>query len=216
VKITAISAQVKNQNRVNISVDGSYRFSLDVFQVSELGIKIGNEYSESELQELEDESVFGKLYARTVDYCLLRPHSAKEIRDYLYKKTFSKKYKSKTGELKDRDGVSKVITDRVFVRLQDKGYIDDEIFARWWVENRHLRRGSSMRKLYNELRTKGIDVTIIENVMRTSQRNDNDELQKVIMKKQNKYEDEQKLVQYLMRQGFRYDDIRDATQSTSD
>jgi regulatory protein len=102
------------------------------------------------------------------------------------------------------------------VRLQDKGYIDDEIFARWWVENRHLRRGSSMRKLYNELRTKGIDVTIIENVMRTSQRNDNDELQKVIMKKQNKYEDEQKLVQYLMRQGFRYDDIRDATQSTSD
>lgn len=216
MKITAISAQVKNQNRVNISVDGSYRFSLDVFQVSELGIKIGNEYSESELQELEDESVFGKLYARTVDYCLLRPHSAKEIRDYLYKKTFSKKYKSKTGELKDRDGVSKVITDRVFVRLQDKGYIDDEIFARWWVENRHLRRGSSMRKLYNELRTKGIDVTIIENVMRTSQRNDNDELQKVIMKKQNKYEDEQKLVQYLMRQGFRYDDIRDATQSTSD
>jgi regulatory protein len=52
--------------------------------------------------------------------------------------------------------------------------------------------------------------------MRTSQRNDNDELQKVIMKKQNKYEDEQKLIQYLMRQGFRYDDIRDATQSTSD
>ena len=212
MKITAISAQVKNQNRVNISVDGSYQFSLDVFQVSELGIKIGNEYSESELHELKDESVFGKLYTRAIDYCLLRPHSAKEIRDYLYKKTFSKKYRSKTGELKDRDGVSKVITDRVFNRLQDKGFIDDETFARWWVESRHLKKGISHRKLYNELLLKGVTSEIINEILSISPRNDVNELQKVIAKKRHTYDDEQKLIHYLIRQGFRYETIREVLQ----
>jgi regulatory protein len=209
VKITAISAQAKNQNRVNISVDEKYRFSLDTFQVSELGIKIGKEYSESELNELEDESVFGKLYVRTVDYCLMRPHSAKEVRDYLYKKTLTKKYVSKTGELKDRDGISSVITDRVFMRLQDKGYIDDEKFARWWVESRHLKKGISHRKLYNELLIKGVASETINQILANSTRDDINELQKVIAKKRHIYDDEQKFIHYLVRQGFQYDTIRE-------
>ena len=70
MKITAISAQQKDKNRVNIMVDGAYRCSLDIFQVGELGIKTGKEYSEEELIELEQESQFGKLYARTLEYCL--------------------------------------------------------------------------------------------------------------------------------------------------
>ena len=87
MKITGISAQKKNQQRLNIMVDGSYRFSLDLFQYADLGIKIGNEYSEEELVQLETESQFGKLYARALEYCLMRPHSAREVRDYLYRKS---------------------------------------------------------------------------------------------------------------------------------
>ena len=48
MRITDISLQAKNPNRVNISVDGKYRFSLDVFQVGELGIKRNNDYSEEQ------------------------------------------------------------------------------------------------------------------------------------------------------------------------
>lgn len=55
MKITDISLQTRDKNRVNISVDGKYRFSLDVFQVGELGIKIGREYTDEELTALEDE-----------------------------------------------------------------------------------------------------------------------------------------------------------------
>lgn len=73
MKITDISLQAKNPDRVNVSVDGKYRFSLDVFQVGDLGIKIGKEYSEEELAELETESQFGKLYAPALEYTMLRP-----------------------------------------------------------------------------------------------------------------------------------------------
>ncbi|HEU4830551.1 MAG TPA: hypothetical protein VFS65_00050, partial [Candidatus Saccharimonadales bacterium] len=74
MKITSLSLQARDKNRVNVSVDGVYRFSLDVFQVGELGLKIGKEYEESELLALESESQFGKLYARALEYCLMRPH----------------------------------------------------------------------------------------------------------------------------------------------
>ena len=71
MKITDISLQARNPDRVNVSVDGKYRFSLDILQVTELGIKIGREYSEEELVELENESQFGKLYARALEYTMM-------------------------------------------------------------------------------------------------------------------------------------------------
>jgi len=206
MKITAISAQVRDKDRVNVSVDGKYRFSLDIMQVVDLGIKIGKEYSEAEMVELENESQFGKLYARTLEYALMRPHSQREVRDYLYRKT--RDTRTKLGEV--RKGVSKELTERVFDRLVEKGYVNDEKFAAFWVENRNLRKGASMRKLSAELSAKGVDRTIIEKLLSDSERDDATELQKIIAKKRNRYDDEQKLMAYLARQGFSYDDIKEA------
>ncbi len=209
MRITALSAQIRNPNRVNISIDGKYRFSLDITQVGDLGIKNGQEISEEQLAEYERESEFGKLYARTLEYCLMRPRSAREVRDYLYKKTLSKKYKTRKGEIKDREGISQSVTERVFDRLVERGHIDDERFARYWVENRNQRKGTSMRKLQSELYQKGVDRQIVESVFDKSSRSDDEELTKIIAKKRAKYDDE-KLIAYLARQGFRYDDIKSA------
>lgn len=216
VKITDISIQAKNKDRVNLSVDGKYRFSLDIFQVGELGIKVGKDYTEAELVELETESQFGKLYTRALEYCMMRPHSAREVRDYLWRKTRPTKYKSrKTGELKDKPGVSQAVADRVFDRLVAKGYIDDEKFTRFWVENRNLTKGTSQRKLVAELRSKGVESGIIDNQLAESGRDDTQEIQKIIAKKQARYPDQQKLIQYLARQGFSYDDIKQALDGDS-
>lgn len=211
MKITDISLQVKNPNRVNISIDGTYRFSLDVYQVGDLGLKVGRELSDTELAEYETESQFGKLYARTLEYCLMRPHSSKEVRDYLYKKTRSTKSRNRrTGQYYDKPGISPEITNRVYDRLIEKGYIDDHAFARYWIENRNMTKGASHRKLEAELRAKGVELGIIQSYLDESERNDEDELQKVIAKKRARYADEQKFMQYLARQGFRYDDIKAA------
>lgn len=192
-------------------VDGKYRFSLDISQVVSLGVKVGGEYSEEELAQIEGESQFGKLYARALEYCLMRPHSSREVRDYLWRKTRTTKYKSrKTGEIKERAGVAPELAERVLEKLVEKGYIDDESFARYWVENRNLTKGTSRRKLEAELRAKGVTGEIIAAQLDATTRTDNDELQKIIAKKRNKYADEQKLMQYLARQGFGYDDIKQA------
>jgi regulatory protein len=209
VKITGITSQTKNNNRVNVMVDGVFRFSLDIFQVSDLGIRVGKDYTEGELLELESESQFGKLYGRALEYCLMRPHSAKEIRDYLYRKT--RDTRTKTGGIKK--GVPVEVTYRVFDRLAEKGYIDDEKFARYWVENRSLTKGASRRKLIAELRVKGVESSLVERLWEDSERSDEDELQKIIAKKRGRYPDDQKFMQYLARQGFSYDDIKQALAS---
>src|SRR5690606_11241614 len=117
-------------------------------------------------------SQFGKLYARALDYTLMRPHSAKEVRDYLWRKTLLKKYKTRKGEVKDRPGVSQQLVDRVYQQLVDRGYIDDSKFALYWAENRQSIKGISRRKLINELRAKGVDQVYIDQALADSDRND--------------------------------------------
>ncbi len=212
MKITALKIQVRDKDRVNVFIDGKYRFSLDITQVAELGIKNGAEYTEEELVELENESQFGKLYTRSLEYALIRPRSQRELRDYLYRKT--RDTRTKMGDIKK--GVSKELTERVFNRLFEKGYLDDEKFARFWVENRNVRKGSSMRKLQMELRGKGVDSVIIEQVLANTERADSHELQKIIAKKASRYDDIQKLTAYLVRQGFRYDDVKEALARSDD
>lgn len=206
MKITAISIQKKDKNRVNVSVDGKYRFSLDFFQLSGLGVKVGAEYDEAGLIALEQESQFGKLYARALEYCLMRPHSSKEVRDYLYRKT--RPSRIKTGELKP--GLSVELTTRVYNRLVERAYIDDLAFTRYWVANRSLTKGISRRKLTAELSSKGIDRGLSERLLGETDRTDRVELQKIIIKRRSRYPDETKLIAYLARLGFSYDDIKSA------
>jgi regulatory protein len=212
MKITSISIQVRDKDRVNVSVNGKYRFSLDVFQLVDLGIKVGKEYSETELVSLEEESQFGKLYMRALEYCLMRPHSQRELKDYLYRKT--RDTRTKTGDI--RKGVSLALTERVFSRLEEKSYIDDKKFAAYWIENRNLRKGSSRRKLSAELSAKGVDRTIIEQFLSETERDDMTDMKKIFYKKRPRYDDEQKFMSYLSRQGFSYDDIKVALANNSD
>lgn len=211
MKITAITVQQKDPNRVNVMVDGKYRFSLDIVQVGDLNVRVGNDYTEAQLEELLKESEFGKVYARALEYCLIRPHSGREVRDYLRRKMLSRKVRNRrTGELTEQPGISLEVTERVYERLLMRGYINDEKFALYWIENRNITKGTSLRKLRAELRAKGVDGLIIDTLLQETERNDVKELKKVIEKKQKRYPDQQKLMLYLSRQGFSYDDIRQA------
>jgi SOS response regulatory protein OraA/RecX len=66
--------------------------------------------------------------------------------------------------------------------------------------------------LINELRKKHISNEIIEKAIGSEPEDEQSALQTVIEKarRQTKYHDEQKLMQYLARQGFGYGDIKDA------
>ncbi|MFG2596023.1 recombination regulator RecX [Streptomyces sp. NPDC048462] len=52
--------------------------------------------------------------------------------------------------------------EAVLSRFEDVGLINDAAFADAWVESRHRGRGLARRALVRELRTKGVDTTVID------------------------------------------------------
>ena len=210
--ITAINVQLKNPNRVSIFIDGHYNLSLDIVQLNDIKLKVGQEIDEAHFHELERASQFGKLYTRTLEYLLMRPHSRLEVKQYLHRKTLDRKYKVRgTTEYKVAPGIEKSIADSVLNTLVDRGYIDDRKFASYWVENRHIKKGVSHRKLVDELSRKGVDKEIIREALNGSDRNNQDELEKMITKKSKRYADNhQEFMAYLCRQGFSYGDVRES------
>jgi regulatory protein len=219
-RVTDIKEAVRDKNRVNISINDKYFCSLDISQVVDLHIKIGRELDDEELEALKRASDFGKFYARALEYALMRPRSVKELNDYLKRKTLDRKVRvknQKTGEYQTRirQGYDKSLIEPVLQRLIERGYVDDYRFAATWVENRNVSKGTSTKKLRLELQQKGISSQIIDEVLSDSGRDDRSELRKIIVRKAKKYPDEQKLIQYLLRQGFNYLDIVDELSAES-
>lgn len=226
--ITAMKPAVKNENRVNIYVDDKYDFSLDIAQVVDLKIKIGKRLSEEELNKLRQASEFGILYQRALEKTLSRPHSIKEIRDYLKNKRSKRLAENKMAienrkkdkelikryrlKVKEQSLFSDEDIEKIISQLIKKGYLDDQKFAEYFVENRNQKKGESIKKLKLELVKKGINQNIITRALENSDRSDEEEIKKIIKKKRQRYDDE-KLIQYLARQGFDYQLAKSLVQS---
>lgn len=218
--VTDIKEAVRDRDRLNVYIDRKFFCSLALSQVVDLKLKIGKQLNDEDLKSLRRASEFGKLYQRALEYALLRPHSQKEMRDYLKKKTLNKAVRvknQKTGEYqtKQKEGFDASLVEPVLARLVERGYVDDERFAKLWIENRSIRKGISQKKLRLELQSKGISQDIIDTCLSEGARDERKELKKVIAKKAKKYPDEQKLIQYLLRQGFNYSDVLEALSTVS-
>jgi len=193
VKITKISQQIKNENRANIYIDGRYCFSLTISQLLDSRIKLNNEIDEVQLTVFKKISQDGKLKIRTLEWLMLRPRSQKELYDYLYRKKL------------DAEDVELWIKE-----FKTKGYQNDESFTSWWIEQRRNKKRSA-KFIKSELRTKGIKSEIIDNALATSLIDDKSALNELIAKKRllPKYQDDKKLIEYLMRQGYHYSLIKE-------
>lgn len=218
--ITKITPQIRRADRYSIYINEKYAFSLHEYQLAQSGLRVGKSVTASELEKFANESQFGKAYERTLNYVLLRPRSEKEIQDYLTRTFLYPKPKS----FVDKSGVRHVkkpevdtlatneMIRRVMARLQEKGYIDDLAFAKAWVASRQQVRKSSTRKITQELKMKGVAEHIIATVLHNTEETEKENLRELIAKKQrlSRYQDESKLIAYLLRQGFLYSDIKDA------
>ena len=275
LKITKLSPAVRSENRVNVFVNDKFSFSLDVAQVVDFKLKVNQIITEADLKKCQRASEFGKLYQRSLEWVLSRPHSIKETRDYLYRRQKKREQQNRlvrerekrkdddayfgfeTYDAKSRDDKNVRIRsaeisarnsggnyaqeraskftpkarnrlpskelppildediDAVLERLIERGYLNDEKFAAYYLENRNATKGSSLRVLRQELQRKGIASDVIEAAFAESARNDESEIEKAIAKKRDKYDDE-KLIAYLVRRGFSYDLAKSAVAKSAD
>lgn len=193
--ITTIKQQVKRADRYSVYLDGKYAFSLREAELLKLGLHSGMEISAEQLSEYQGESSFGKWYDKTLNLLSFRLRSEWELRDYLRRKDCPPE-----------------VTDKILNKLSINGYLNDEQFARRWVENRRLMKATSRRKLSMELKQKRIPGDIIDAVLAEDKDSTNERavLRELVTKKRARYPDTIKLMQYLARQGYNYDDIKSA------
>ncbi len=138
--ITAIKAQERHPERVNVFLDGVYAFAVTREEALTHGLKIGRELSVDEVGTLRARDVVSKATEAALRLLAVRPRSEKELRDRLKQKA----YEPET-------------IDAVMERVRDWGYLDDADFAQRWVANRIEHRPRGRRMLEQELRQKGID-----------------------------------------------------------
>lgn len=212
--ITKLTGGVHDPNRVNVFLDGHFAFSLDVVQVVEFGLKVQKRVTPELLLDLRKASEFGKLYQRTMEWALGRPHSVREARDYLRRRQFKRKMLNRQREKDEKRPLPEIedeVANLVIERLIEKKYLSDEKFADYYVENRNIRKGISQRRLKLELRNKGVQQEVIDAALEKNPRDEDEEMAKMIAKKRRKYNDFQ-LVGYLVRQGFSLQQAKDAVE----
>ena len=145
-KITALEIQKKNQRRVSVFLDGKYAFGLQAAIAASL--KTGQTLAPAEIEELCQRDAVEVAYERVLSYLSYRPRSCAEIERYL-----------------GRHQVPVDTSQAVLERLSQAGFVDDEAFAKYWVENREQFRPRGTRSLRFELRGKGLSDEAIDGAL---------------------------------------------------
>jgi regulatory protein len=193
LKITKLQYQIKNPERVSVYIDNLYSFSLSVDEMLSFGLKKGLDVSEADLLAYKKTSQFGRHVFMLLRYLAFRERSEKELRDYFIRK------KIEPEEAQELINYAKT-----------RNLVNDERFAKMWAENRLQLKLRSKRLIAQELQSKGISPDIIRRTVDGLIEKDSDSLKKVIDKKrrQARYQDRNKLIAFLQRQGFSYADIQ--------
>jgi regulatory protein len=148
-KITALKAQKRNPNRINVYLDGIFAFGLA--RVVAAWLQVGQTLSDEKIDSLQNEDTLEVAYQKSLHLLGYRPRSENEVRRKLTEKGFS-------GE----------VIDSVSERLKSSGLIEDGQFAKIWVENRATFRPRSHRMMAIELRQKGVTDDAIQAALDSS------------------------------------------------
>lgn len=146
---------------------------------------------------------FEKFYNKSLRYLSYRPRSEKEIRDYIKKCA------------KDLDSS---ITEKIISKLKEYNFLNDENFAKLWIEQRTNFKPKSLRVIKMELAQKGIKKELIEDMIYDLRfkNKDLESVKKLIEKRITRYENlekqeiYEKLGRFLAGKGFDYDTIKEA------
>jgi regulatory protein len=198
--VTAVEPQRRRGGRrVNVFVDGRFSFSLER-DLADL-VRVGRPISELKSAELLLQDEQARAFEAALAFLAHRPRSERELRDRLRRKE-----------------VPPPTLEAVVERLKQLRLIDDQDFARYWVEQRQTHRPRGGRLLRQELRRKGVDADTAAEIVETAEE-DEDSVEAACRAARRKAEGlraqdertfDQKIGQFLVRRGFDYETARSA------
>jgi regulatory protein len=196
-RITAIELQKRNPDRVNVSLDGVFAMGLPMSAVADLGLRIGRVLTPAEIELLKAMDDVAKATDSAIRLLTSRPRSVREIQERLRRKQYGDE-----------------TIERVIERLRGWGYVDDEAFARYWVENRESNRPRGRRLIEQELRMKGIERESLAQAIDEAGIDERAGALEIARAKMRSYRGEEEIVArrrlgaFLARRGYGYDVVK--------
>lgn len=205
-KITAITPQKKDKNRVNIDIDGKFSFGLDLESLIKEKLKVGLELDNKEIDRLKNLNETGLLISQVISLLSRRPHSKREISQYLHKKHATDTQK-----------------EIIVKKLESLNYMNDEEFVLWWIDQRKTFRPKGKIAIFQELRQKGIDEKLIKRIFeKNEETSENSDFLVALdlgkkrferVKNLPEMEIKTKLSRFLASRGFEWEIIKDVIDS---
>ena len=137
-KITDITYQKKNKNRMSIFIDDAFVCGLEAITVKRNRLEIGDEITAEELEKIQAESESGTAFERAVKLCSARSRTKREIKRYLIDK-----------------GYTQDVVNGVMDKLSEYGFCDDYRFCREYVASYSKRVG--LKKIKFDLKRLGAE-----------------------------------------------------------
>lgn len=197
--ITALEPQKRDQERVNVYLDGEFVFGLPLLDATKL--HVGQTLSDEEIAALRGIDAVSRAMDRAVRLLARRPYSTAELRRYLVSKE-----------------IAPPVIDETLDQLERLGYVDDQAFTRFWIENRMRSKPRGLRALRYELRQKGIAPGLIEAALaeidpgEAAYQAAQERLSR--LRGQSRRDARTALGAFLVRRGFSYEVARDAVERT--
>ena len=148
MRITDLESQANNAERVNVYVDGRFLLGVNAVIVLRMGLRVGQELLPEQLEQLRSEEAEQQAVDRALNYLSFRPRSRKEVRRYLQRKE-----------------TPPHVIDAALERLDRLDFVNDRAFVEFWVENREKFNPRGSRALKNELRLKGVERDIVDELI---------------------------------------------------
>jgi regulatory protein len=188
-RITAIEPQARHANRFNLHIDDKFVMGLSSIIAAKL--RVGQTLSDADLAALERAEAYETAHEQALRYLEPRPRSSAELKQQLRKKK-----------------AADAVIDQVIARLTEAGLLDDEAFAKYWVENRETFRPRAGRALRFEMKRKGLSSATIAEAIGTLDESDSAYRAGLARAKRWSDLDRQtfleKLTAFLVRRGFGY------------
>lgn len=150
------------------------------------------------IEELEE---FDKLKTKVLKYIM-------------YKKRTEQEIKRKFSNIDNQDMLEDVIEN-----LKEIGYINDENYIERAVAEFMNLNNLSLKELKYKLMSKGINTNVMENYIYSHSEEleeyEMNSAKNIILKKQNSME-EQQLIQYLLKKGYKMESIKNAINNISE
>ena len=188
------------KNRFKITLDGQLTFVLYKGELSRFSITSGGEVSSELYQRIKQEVLIKRAKARALHLLNIAPRTEKEL----------------AGKLRE-GGYPQEVAQEALVYVKSFGYLDDAAYALHFILHRKERK--SKREIRAAIAGKGIAPDILEDAFREAYRDQEEGggedaaiarilERKGYWQKKGDSKEEARILGYLARKGFRYEDVR--------